>query len=148
MNLTELEPQQILQFKAQINKELDNLHNSFSALKVAQMKYKECHSDVKKVNANPKQDIMVPLTASLYVPGKIKDSDKFLIDVGTGYYVEKSCGEALEFFQGRLDKLNEDSSKLSSLIKEKVQLIQRVDQVLRQKLAEQQKGLEKNKSTK
>ena len=25
----------------------------------------------------------------MYVPGKIEDSQNFLIDVGTGYYVEK-----------------------------------------------------------
>ncbi|VEU22780.1 DEKNAAC103854 [Brettanomyces naardenensis] len=143
VNLNELEPQQILQFKAQINKELDNLQGSFRALKLAQMKYKECHENVQRVNVSPNQEIMVPLTASLYLPGKIKDNDKFLIDVGTGYYVEKSSEEAVKFFDGRLSKLNQDSTKLTQLIREKLQLVQRVDEVLREKLAVQQKEIEK-----
>lgn len=33
--------------------------------------------------------MLVPLTSSLYVPGKIVDCDKVMVDVGTGYYVEK-----------------------------------------------------------
>jgi hypothetical protein len=31
----------------------------------------------------------VPLTASLYVPGTLKDADNVIVDVGTGFYVEK-----------------------------------------------------------
>lgn len=33
--------------------------------------------------------ILIPLTSSLYVPGRIKDTDNVLVDVGTGYFVEK-----------------------------------------------------------
>ena len=33
--------------------------------------------------------ILVPLTNSLYVPGKLCEVDNVLIDVGTGYYVKK-----------------------------------------------------------
>lgn len=33
--------------------------------------------------------ILVPLTSSLYVPGKISNVSKVIVDVGTGYYVEK-----------------------------------------------------------
>ena len=33
--------------------------------------------------------ILVPLTASLYVPGTLADTDNVIVDVGTGFYVEK-----------------------------------------------------------
>lgn len=33
--------------------------------------------------------ILVPLTNSLYVPGKLSDADNVIVDVGTGYYVKK-----------------------------------------------------------
>lgn len=36
-----------------------------------------------------KDDILVPLTSSLYVRGKLADREKVLVDVGTGFYVEK-----------------------------------------------------------
>ena len=32
--------------------------------------------------------MMIPLTSSLYVSGTLGSTDKVLVDVGTGYYVE------------------------------------------------------------
>lgn len=40
--------------------------------------------------------MLVPLTASLYVPGTLDDADKVLVDVGTGYFIEVS--EKVPFF--------------------------------------------------
>ena len=33
--------------------------------------------------------ILVPLTSSLYVPGKLADPENVIVDVGTEYYVKK-----------------------------------------------------------
>lgn len=35
------------------------------------------------------KSILVPLTSSLYVPGKLCDLENVIVDVGTGYYVQK-----------------------------------------------------------
>jgi hypothetical protein len=35
------------------------------------------------------KEILIPLTSSLYVPGKLTDVENVVIDVGTGYYVKK-----------------------------------------------------------
>jgi hypothetical protein len=36
-----------------------------------------------------KKDILVPLTNSLYVKGKLSQPDRVIVDVGTGFFVEK-----------------------------------------------------------
>jgi hypothetical protein len=33
--------------------------------------------------------LLIPLTSSLYVPGSLGNTDKVIVDVGTGYMVEK-----------------------------------------------------------
>lgn len=33
--------------------------------------------------------VLVPLTTSLYVPGKLASTETVIVDVGTGFYVEK-----------------------------------------------------------
>ncbi len=38
-----------------------------------------------------KPDVLVPLTTSLYVRGKLADPDRVIVDVGTGFFVEKVC---------------------------------------------------------
>ena len=37
------------------------------------------------------KEVLVPLTSSLYVPGKLTDVASVVVDVGTGYCVKKVC---------------------------------------------------------
>lgn len=46
--------------------------------------------------------MLVPLTQSLYVPGRIKEPSKVMVDIGTGYYVEKSLPKAKEFMERKV----------------------------------------------
>ena len=36
-------------------------------------------------------EILIPLSNSLYIPGKIKSKDKFILDIGTGYRAERTA---------------------------------------------------------
>ena len=36
--------------------------------------------------------MLVPITSSLYVPGETSALQSCMVDVGTGYYIEKSVG--------------------------------------------------------
>ena len=86
--------------------ELSHLTNSFTQLKQAQSKFRACVDNVAEVKPANKgaldclsysiwsdilsdKVILVPLTNSLYVPGKLCDLDNVIVDVGTGYYVKK-----------------------------------------------------------
>jgi prefoldin alpha subunit len=42
-------------------------------------------------SASAGKKLLVPLTASLYVPGTLDDAEKVLVDVGTGYFIEVPC---------------------------------------------------------
>lgn len=46
--------------------------------------------------------LQVPLTQSLYVPGNVVEADKMLVDVGTGYYVEKDQKKTAEFLERKV----------------------------------------------
>lgn len=45
-------------------------------------------SDMFCVLKTSGKKMLVPLTASLYVPGSLDDAEKVLVDIGTGYFVE------------------------------------------------------------
>ena len=48
------------------------------------------------------KDILVPLTGSMYVPGTLVQPEKVIVDVGTGYYVEKDITAAKDYFQRKV----------------------------------------------
>jgi prefoldin alpha subunit len=57
-----------------------------------------------------KKDVFVPLTESVYVPGKIKcTAEPLLLELGTGYFVEKSTQETVEFLQRKMQLVDANS---------------------------------------
>lgn len=64
--------------------------DSLQTLKIAKSKFAGSKDALEQINEDWKdKEILVPLTGSMYVPGVVKSVDKFIIDIGTGYYVEK-----------------------------------------------------------
>ncbi|KAF6340146.1 prefoldin subunit 5 [Rhinolophus ferrumequinum] len=65
------------------------------------------------------KELLVPLTSSMYVPGKLHDVEHVLIDVGTGYYVEKTAEDAKDFFKRKIDFLTKQMEKIQPALQEK-----------------------------
>ena len=59
---------------------------------------------------------MVPLTASLYCPGKIRDVNKVLIELGTGFFVERTAKEAATFLDRRIRLVDANSENVMKVI--------------------------------
>ncbi|KAH9052329.1 hypothetical protein EDB87DRAFT_1541572, partial [Lactarius vividus] len=86
INVAELELPQLAEVKKQLEEELSHLTNSFAQLTQAQAKFCSCIESAKEVKPeNKDKTILVPLTGSLYVPGKLRDVENVVIDVSTGY---------------------------------------------------------------
>jgi prefoldin alpha subunit len=107
----QIQPETLFVYRS-ATQELSHLTNSFAQLKTAEGKFKGCIESVKEVKKEnkrasdlslhayrcgelttrtPAKTILVPLTNSLYVPGKLSDAENVIVDVGTGYYVKKVC---------------------------------------------------------
>ena len=63
--------------------------------------------------------ILVPLTGSMYVPGKISNKDKFLVEIGTGYYVEMDTKKAADFFERKVKFLDSQIVKYIQIVQER-----------------------------
>ncbi|KAI4103947.1 MAG: hypothetical protein LQ339_004064 [Xanthoria mediterranea] len=95
INLSTLPIPQLTSIKNQLTQELQHLTTSFTQLRTAQAKFRDCIKSVRegiekgaKAEGASKQ-ILVPLTPSLYVPGTLASTETVLVDIGTGFYVEK-----------------------------------------------------------
>lgn len=70
--------------------ELGVFQDSLQTLKIAKSKFAGSKDALEQISEDWKdKEILVPLTGSMYVPGVVKQINKFVIDIGTGYYVEK-----------------------------------------------------------
>ena len=84
--------------------------------------------------------ILVPLTSSLYVPGKLADTEHVIVDVGTGFYVEKTTEDAQKFYTEKVAELGTNIKDLETIVNGKADNLRMVEEVLRQKMLAGQQG--------
>jgi len=133
VSLTELTIPQLNQLSQQLEQELEVFQTSLQSLKLAQGKFSECKESLGKVNAQS-TDILVPLTSSMYVPGKLADTETCLVDVGTGYYIEQKIATAKDYYQRKIDFLTAQLEKIQPMLQEKYQMKEAVMEVLQSKV--------------
>lgn len=102
-------------------------------MNIAANKFADCISDIKEVSRDEQEgkEILIPASSSLYIPGKIKDNKKFLVDIGTGYYVEKEAADAIVFYTQKIEKLKKESVQIQEIIKDKTTASLALEQRLR-----------------
>ncbi|QDS74342.1 hypothetical protein FKW77_004582 [Venturia effusa] len=154
IKITDLTQPQLNQLKTSLNSDLQTLTQSLQSLRVAQSKFRDCLVSLRKglgggtnntnTNTNtdktspspsPKQ-ILVPLTSSLYVPGTLTDSEKVLVDIGTGFFVEKSVAQAEVFYEGKVRELGGSIKEVEGLVGGKGENLRMVEEVLRGRILE------------
>jgi len=73
----------------QLESELNTLSDSFQSLQAAVARFFQSGTALEALAAEGEgTPMLVPLTESLYAPGKLGATDKVLLDIGTGYFVE------------------------------------------------------------
>ncbi|OBZ73373.1 Prefoldin subunit 5 [Grifola frondosa] len=137
VNVTDLDIPQLADVRRQLEEELSHLSNSYTQLRQAQAKFKACIENVGQVKSeNKDKTILVPLTNSLYVPGKLCDVDHVIVDVGTGYYVKKSRAQALKHYEAKVDYIRTNLEALQETIQKKQDNMNYLINVLQMKLQE------------
>lgn len=98
VNINSLPIPHLRTLQSRLTTELEHLTSSHAKLRAAQTKFRDCIRSINEgvVGSRGKgaqdgkgNEILVPLTSSLYVKGQLVDREKVLVDVGTGFYVEK-----------------------------------------------------------
>ncbi|KAG6902149.1 hypothetical protein C0995_003906 [Termitomyces sp. Mi166 len=138
VNVNDLDVAQLADVRKQLEDELNHLTNSFAQLKQAQAKFKACMENVREVKPeNADKTILVPLTNSLYVPGKLSDLDHVIVDIGTGYYVEKTRPQALKHYSEKVQYIHANLETLEDTITKKRDNMAYLTNLLQQKIQAQ-----------
>ena len=80
--------------------------------------------------------MLVPITSSLYVPGETAPLDNVLVDVGTGYFIEKSVEEAQAFLKRKMDLIEAQAQNVQAAAQFKQRNLSQTVDVMNQKVME------------
>jgi len=68
------------------------------------------------------------------VPGTLADPDNVIVDVGTGFYVEKTTKDATKFYEAKVEELGANLKGLEAIVQGKSKNLSVVEDVLREKV--------------
>jgi len=138
VDLTKLNLMQLTQFKQGLDTDLQFYQESLQNLKLAQAKFQESAESMGKFTPETAgQDILVPLTGSMYVPGQVTNPDQVIVDIGTGYYIEKDVAGAKDYFGRKVKFVTENMERVQAIGSEKAKIRELVMDVMQEKLKAQ-----------
>jgi prefoldin alpha subunit len=142
VDLAQLPIPQLRDLKSQLDAELTHLSTSFQSLRTAQSKFRDCINSLTSAfpttTPTSSPPLLVPLTSSLYVPGKLTDHEHVLVDVGTGFFVEKGIPDAKDFYERKVKDLGDSLKDLEGVVEQKARNVRMVEEVMRVKVMNQQ----------
>ena len=136
--LGQLPAQQLDQIKRDIDQEISVFTESINQLKIAQQKFSDSLDNLDIITVkNEGKELMVPMTSSMYVPGILDETSSVLVDIGTGYYVEKSVENGKKYFRGKIEFVGKQLEKIHPLLLEKQRIRSALIEALNEKISTQ-----------
>jgi prefoldin alpha subunit len=117
INLDTMSLEDLNKVKQQEEGRLQALTQRYAALRAAAARLSASTMAISELSpASEGKEVMVPLTESVYVPGKIREPTNFLVDLGTGFYVEKSSKETTSFLERKLKLVDINSDNITKAV--------------------------------
>jgi prefoldin alpha subunit len=136
VDMNTLSLDQLNDIKSSLEKEIVDVGNSIQTLQGAWERFNESKRAVVALETSqPGQALMVPLTPSMYVRGKLSSVTHVTVDIGTGYFVKMTIPKARDFLQRRLDHIMVNMDKFRGVLEERRDTLQEIVSTMRKKMA-------------
>jgi len=130
---------QVEQVRSQLQSEIEMLQSSIQRLQFAQESFGESMIAVSHLPTNNQDNsLLVPLSSSMYVSGRLSDPDHVLVDIGTGYLVEMRPKKAQDYFKRKHDYIQIEIDKLQKVLYDKLLTRQQINEIIQMSLQQQQ----------
>ncbi|KAH7521163.1 prefoldin subunit 5 [Ziziphus jujuba] len=133
--LEKLSVEQLKAVKEQTDLEVNLLQDSLNNIRTATTRLDLASTALNDLSLRPQgKKMLVPLTASLYVAGTLDDADKVLVDVGTGYFIEKTMAEGKDYCERKINLLKSNFDQLLEVASKKKSISDEAGAILQAKL--------------
>jgi len=142
INLMALSLEQLNSLKQSIEEEMQGLQGALQQLQVSRNKLTTSKASLERLHSTEEgTPMLVPMTSSLYVPGETTTLETVLVDVGTGYFIEKSVDEARAFLDRKMVLIESQAQNVQSAAQYKRNNLQQTVEVMNRKVMEIRGGV-------
>lgn len=139
VDISEFDFEKLQRIRNDLETEVDRLKTAYGDLQMLKSKVSTSKECLKVFTESKKgQEVLVPLTPSMYVLGKHSNVERVTVDVGTGFFVEKTIKETDEYMDRRISTLDEQLGQVERGINVHTKNWQSVTQVMAERVRERQ----------
>ncbi len=117
----------------QIEQEISNYSSYYSSLRIAHNKFLDNKEYINDLKTYQDKEILVPMTSSLYIPGKCSDVKRVTVEIGANFFIETTIDKAEKFCDRKLESIKKNMDNIDELIKNKNEQLNAVNQQLIEK---------------
>mmetsp|Transcript_353 Transcript_353/g.770 ORF Transcript_353/g.770 Transcript_353/m.770 type:complete len:169 (-) Transcript_353:1074-1580(-) len=139
VNIDTMSLDQLNSVKQQQEARLEQLTAQYHQLRAVSARLSTARSSLNAIPVNGTgegREIMIPLTESLYAPGKIVDPNKVLVELGAGFFVEKSAKDAIKVLERKGKVVDANSDNVMAAAEASSRNVQAVQQAMQGKMME------------
>ncbi|KAI1731687.1 prefoldin subunit domain-containing protein [Ditylenchus destructor] len=138
IDINSLSAEDLSNLQRQLDGDLSFFQESVSELRGVANKFGRCQATVDSIKPEEKdKQALIPLSESVYIKARIPDPDLFLIEIGTGYFVEMNRDKAHDYFKRKFTFVeNQLDTVCKKVLPEKQQIRQTVVAALQKKIQE------------
>ena len=139
VSLDKLSIDQLNYVGKQIEQEISNYSSYYSSLRIAYNKFLDNKEYINDLKTYQDKEILVPMTSSLYIPGKCCDIKRVTVEIGANFFVETTVEKAEKFCDRKIENLKKNMTEIDKIIQDKNDQLNVVNQNLIQKQVAQPK---------
>eukprot|EP00899_Mesostigma_viride_P014040 jgi/Mesvir1/22637/Mv14072-RA.1 len=140
IDISRLSFEQLRSLKEQLDAEVDTLTEQFKQLRSYVGRLEQSSSSVQCLGNDKPGMSLTKSYISLYVPGTLGANDTVLVEIGTGYFVEKTRADALDFFHRKTQLVQASLAQVAQIIASKGQNQEMLTMAMQQKLQASEGG--------
>ena len=126
---------QLNQLKSTEESRLKAISNHYATLRASASKFHQAKTALSNISPSHEgKDILIPLTESLYVPGKVREPSKVMVELGTGFYVEKNVKDAHSFLDRKTKLVDVNSENIMEAIQATKRNVTSIDTAIQGKM--------------
>ena len=137
IDLDSMSLDQLNQLKTTEESRLQMISKHYTTLRASAARFHMAKTAISSIlPSHDGKDILIPLTESLYVPGKIRDPSKVIVELGTGFYAEKSSKDAQAFLDRKTRLVDVNSENMMEAVTATKRNLNSIETALQGKMIE------------
>lgn len=137
INIDTMSLDQLNQMKSSQESRLEQLTAQYHQLRAVSARLSSAQTAQSQLVSNvDHRHIMIPLTDSLYAPGRIVDSSKLLVELGAGFFVEKQAKDAAKVLERKSKIVDANSENVLAAAEAASRNVETIQMAMRGKITE------------